>query len=179
MEGVNTGDVLTIAASAKIQGSGTINPGPSGGSRMMSNHQPGSDRGEQCRQWLNIRMENFNSTALTNTGTLRASNGATLAFSGTHTLTNNGGTLQALGSSAINGTSGVLIVQNSGTMDLHGGNMNFSAGATLNGGEMIGTGTFTGPVTVNANAVLQGGNGTTGYYPNGRGTAQFERQLYY
>jgi len=83
----------------------------------------------------------------TNNGLMRAQNGGALTFNGSAgaTVTNNGGTVQALMGSTIFGVQLVLI-QNSGTIDLAGGAMNFPLGVDLNGGQLIGNGTFTGPI---------------------------------
>ena len=113
------------------------------------------------------------SGTFTNSGLMLATNGATLYFSGTGAVTNSGGTLRVSPTSTIKGDGG--IVQTAGTIDLDGGDMNFPLGVDLNGGQLIGNGTFTGPIrnsggivgpghspgkiTVNGN-YTQGANGT-------------------
>jgi len=92
----------------------------------------------------------------TNNGLMRAQNGGTLSFSGSGTFTNNGGTLQALEGTTISGVGGLTFVQTSGTIDLAGGNMNFPSGVDLNGGQLIGNGTFTGPIRNNGGIVGPG-----------------------
>jgi hypothetical protein len=90
----------------------------------------------------------------TNNGLMRASNGGILYFSGTGTITNSGGTLHVLPTSIIKGDGG--IIQTAGTIDLDGGNMNFPLGIDLNGGQLIGNGTFTGPIRNNGGIVGPG-----------------------
>ena len=124
IEGVNTGNVLTIAASAKIQGSGTINPGPAGGSRMANIINQGTIEANNVANGLSIRMENFNNTALTNSGTLRATNGATFTLTGTSTVHNSGGIIEALNGSNVRVDGGITVeggtVTSSGTGAIRG-----------------------------------------------------------
>ena len=47
----------------------------------------------------------------------------------------------------------LALIQNNGTVDLAGGAMNFPLGVDLNGGQLIGEGTFTGPIRNNAGIV--------------------------
>lgn len=157
--GVTNGATFTIAAGATIQGAGTISPGFSGGSNMLKITNNGLIDANITGAGLGIRVDDGNNGPFTNTGTLRASNGGslnlyTLAASGT--VTNNGGTLEALAASAINGSAGVSLIQNSGTIDLQGGAMTFPLGVDLEGGAMIGSGTFTGPIRNNGGSVGPG-----------------------
>jgi hypothetical protein len=94
------------------------------------------------------------SGAFTNNGLMLASNGATLYFSGTGTVTNSGGTLRVSPTSTVKGDGG--IIQTAGTIDLDSGNMNFPLGVDLNGGQLIGNGTFTGPIRNNGGIVGPG-----------------------
>ena len=150
------GDAVTIAPGATIQGAGNISPGFSGGSNMLKITNQGLIHANISGAGLNIRAEDFNTTPFTNSGTLRASNGATLSFSGTSTLTNNGGTLHVLPTSTISAGGGITLLQTAGTIDLDGGSMNFPLGVDLNGGQLIGNGTFTGPVRNNGGIVGPG-----------------------
>jgi hypothetical protein len=93
----------------------------------------------------------------TNQGLMRAMNGGALTFDGSAgaTVTNDGGTVQVLTGSAINGVQ-LALTQNSGTIDLDGGAMYFPLGLDLNGGQLIGNGTFTGPIRNNGGIVGPG-----------------------
>jgi len=152
----NGSEALTIAPGATIQGAGNISPGFSGGSNMLRITNQGLIHANISGAALVIRAEASNNTPFTNTGTLRASNGATLAFSGSSTLTNNGGTLDVLAGSTISAGGGITLLQTAGTIDLNGGDMNFPLGVDLNGGQLIGTGTFTGPIRNNGGIVGPG-----------------------
>ena len=61
-----------------------------------------------------------------------------------------------LPTSTIKGDGG--IIQTAGTIDLDGGNMNFPLGVDLNGGQLIGNGTFTGPIRVNNGGIVGPGH---------------------
>jgi hypothetical protein len=152
----NGSEALTIAPGATIQGAGNISPGFSGGSNMLRITNQGLVHANISGAALVIRAEAFNNTPFTNTGTLRASNGATLFFSGSSTLTNNGGTLDVLTGSTISAGGGITLLQTSGTIDLNGGDMNFPLGVDLNGGQLIGNGTFTGSVRNNGGTLGPG-----------------------
>ena len=152
----NGSEALTIAPTAKIQGAGSISPGFSGGSNMLKIINQGLIEANISAAALVIRAEAFNATPFTNTGILRASNGGTLSFSGSSTLTNNGGTLDVLAGSTISGGGGITLLQTAGTIDLNGGDMNFPLGVDLNGGQLIGSGTFTGPIRNNGGRVGPG-----------------------
>ena len=93
----------------------------------------------------------------TNNGLMRAQNGGALTFNGFAgtTVTNNGGTVQALTGSTIFGLQ-LALTQTAGTIDLNGGSMNFPLGVDLNGGQLIGSGTFTGPIRNNGGVVAPG-----------------------
>ena len=94
------------------------------------------------------------SGTFTNNGLMLASSSTTLYFSGTGTITNSGGTMHVLPNSTIKGDGG--ITQTAGTIDLDGGSMNFPLGVDLNGGQLIGNGTFTGPIRNNGGIVGPG-----------------------
>lgn len=154
--GVNGGEHVTIAPGATIHGAGNISPGFSGGSNMIKITNQGLIDADISGSALTIRTEQFTNTALTNAGTLRASNGATLSFTGTSTLTNNGGTLTASAGSTISDAGGNTLLQTDGAIDLDGGTISFPLGVDLNGGQLIGTGTFNGPIRNNGGIVGPG-----------------------
>jgi hypothetical protein len=147
---------MTIASGATLQGHGSISPGFAGGSDMLRITNQGLVHANVSGATLSIRAEVTPNTPFTNSGTLRASNGGTLAFNGTSTLTNNGGTLHVLAGSTISATGGINLLQTAGTIDLDGGTMTFPAGVDLNGGQLIGNGTFNGPIRNNGGIVAPG-----------------------
>ena len=96
---------------------------------------------------------------LNNTGTLRASGGGRLIFSGNSgvgVVTNNGGIVEALADSTISFDANAALVQTAGTIDLNGGNMDVLHGLDLNGGQLIGSGTLNGPIRNNGGKVGPG-----------------------
>jgi hypothetical protein len=158
LTGANGIAVLTIAASATIQGAGNINPA-SGGSNLLQITNRGLIEAQLPAGALTIRVDTSSGVDFTNdTGTLRASNGGTLIFTGIGSVTNNGGTIQALPNSVVSGGPGISLTQTVifGTIDLAGGDMNFPAGVVLNGGQLIGSGVFTGTITNNGGTVGPG-----------------------
>jgi hypothetical protein len=133
----NTGSNRTLTNSDNlIRGTGQIGYD----SLSMVNSAAGIIQADVAGQSLLLN----GSGTFTNNGLMLASNGATLYFSGTGAITNSGGTLHVLATSLIKGDGG--ITQTAGTIDLDGGNMNFPLGVDLNGGQLIGNGTFTGPI---------------------------------
>ena len=96
---------------------------------------------------------------LNNTGTLRASGGGNLSFSGNSGVgfvTNNGGLVEALPNSTISFDASAAFVQTAGTIDLNGGSINAAHGLDLNGGQLIGSGTFVGAIRNNGGIVGPG-----------------------
>lgn len=148
------GDALTIGPTATVQGAGNISPGFSGGSNMLKITNQGLIHANLPGAALGIRAEESNGTPFTNTGTLRASNGGALSFNGTSTLTNRGN-IQVVSGSTISAGGGITLLQTAGTIDL-GGSINFPLGLDLNGGQLIGTGTFSGPIRNNGGVVSPG-----------------------
>lgn len=142
IQGVGTGDNVTIAAGAVIQGAGQVNPGPAGGSSMAEITNDGLIDANISGAGLSIRAENFNATALTNTGTLRASNGGTLTLFGTSALANSDGIVEALTGSTVRINSGITIeggtVTSSGTGVISGATAG-SGGGTLSNVANTGT----------------------------------------
>ena len=168
---MNTGDVLTIAASAKIQGSGSINPGFSGGSQMAKITNQGVIEANNAANVLHLRIEDFNNTALTNTGTLRATSGATLNLTGTSTVTNSGGTIEALNNSFVRLGSGITVeggvVTTTGSGTIRGAGPGGGGGrlsnVTNNGTLAIGNGEFLSlGGTFTNNGILRLDAGTSG-----------------
>ena len=144
---INTGSNRTLTNSDNLlHGTGQIGYD----SLSVINGAAGIIQADVSGQTLHLN----GSGTFTNNGLMRASNGATLYFSGTGTVTNSGGTLHVLATSTIKGDGG--ITQTAGTIDLDGGNMNFPLGVDLNGGQLIGNGTFTGPIRNNGGIVGPG-----------------------
>jgi hypothetical protein len=151
-----TGDTLVNSAGNTIQGSGQI--GINSGSYAFTLNNAGIINANQSSA-LNV----FPTNTVTNTGTLEATNGATLNLSAT--VTNTGGTIQATGAnslvelngSTINGgtltTASGGTVQNSGTATLNG--VTISNGSTftaVNGSQTYLQGTFTNNGTIAQNS---------------------------
>ena len=96
---------------------------------------------------------------LNNTGTLRASGGGNLSFSGNSGVgfvNNNGGAVEALSGSTLLFDGNAAFVQTAGTINLDGGSMTVQHGLDLNGGQLIGTGTVTGVIRNNGGFVRPG-----------------------
>ncbi len=131
---------------------------------------------------LAITLRESDGARLNNTGTLRASGGGQLYFSGNSGVgfvTNNGGIVEALTDSTISFDANAAFVQTAGTIDLNGGSINALHGLDLNGGELVGSGTFTGPIRNNGGIVSPGhspgGIAVTGNYTQGAdGTLNIE-----
>ncbi|MDQ6655052.1 MAG: hypothetical protein M3Y80_04480, partial [Verrucomicrobiota bacterium] len=153
LEGIGSGDAVTIAPTATIQGAGRISPGASGGSNMLKITNQGLINANISSAALSIRAET--GTEFTNTGMLRASNGGTLRFHGSGSVTNNGGTLDVITGSIMNSDGANPFSQTSGTISLDG-TMMFPQGLDLNGGNLVGNGTFTGPLRNNGGIVAPG-----------------------
>ncbi len=158
IEGESTGNGFTLGTAATLEGSGMISPGPSGGSNMAKVTNQGVIEATHPANRLNIRVEDFNNTALTNSGTLSARDGATLAIYSTNggRVFNAGGKLEALDNSTIRIASGVTVeggvLSSSGTGAIRGGDPN-------NGGGVISNVTNTGVVASDAGELI-GASGT-------------------
>ncbi len=153
--GIGSGDAVTIAPSATVQGAGRISPGATGGDNMLKITNQGLMNANVSGAALVIRAETSNGTDFTNSGTLRASDGGTLLFTGGGSVTNNGGTLDVATGSTMNSDGANAFSQNAGTISLDGA-MVFPQGLDLNGGSLLGNGTFTGPLRNNGGIVGPG-----------------------
>ncbi len=108
---------------------------------------------------LSIVLRESDGARVNNTGTLRASGGGKLSFSGNSGVgfvTNNGGLVEALSNSTILFDGNAAFVQTAGTIDLNGGVINAPRGLDLNGGLLIGNGTFNGPIRNNGGKIDPG-----------------------
>lgn len=147
---------LTFSSNATVQGSGFIGDTYYGEGALRVTNQ-GLIHANEAANSITIQAFASNDTQFTNAGgTLRASNGGTLYFLGVSTIANNGGTMQAAPNSTISGQGGQFLAQSSGTIDLNDGTFDFPSGLDLNGGQLIGSGTFKGPIRNNGGTVAPG-----------------------
>lgn len=99
-----------------------------------------------------------NSNVANNGGTFRASPSGFLSFNGPGAVANNtGGIIEALANSTVKVEAGASFTNNAGgTIKIDGGSMDAALGLDLNGGQLIGNGTFLGPIRNNGGTVAPG-----------------------
>jgi hypothetical protein len=153
--GVGGGDTLSIGPAMTLRGGCQISPGFSGtGILQITNAGL-----IESTSYIRIALHNESNSNMVNTGTLRTVTGATMemhAFSAGSKLTNQGGTIELLEGAKFNAHSALQLIQTSGTISLANAAMTVPFGIDLNGGQLIGSGTITGPVRNNGGSVAPG-----------------------
>ena len=162
---------LLIDGAVTLQGSGKITMGGTGPNQIRYNGSTVTDtlnnaQSIEGKGTIDVKFNNQSSGLvnanisgqtltvardLTNTGTLQASGGGTLALS-TTTITNIGGMIQALSGSSVNLASGATI--NGGTVQNIGGTISIGSGVTLDG-------THSAGITLAGNLSEPSGGSTT------------------
>ncbi|MEP6955479.1 MAG: hypothetical protein ABI883_01535 [Chthoniobacterales bacterium] len=154
--GDNIGRTLTLGPAAKIRGGGTLSTNNSNFTyKAMNVVNHGLI---ESTSGLTHLFDSSGLTAVNAGGTYRASNGSTLNFSGLGAVANNnGGVIEALAGSTVLFNSGATFANHAGgTIKLNGGTIDCSVGVDLNGGRLIGNGTFIGPVRNTGGKVAPG-----------------------
>ena len=153
--GNNHGDTLSIGSGITLRGGCQISPAFSGtGILQITNAGL-----IESTSYIRIALHDAGNANMVNTGTLRAAAGATLelhAFSQGTKLTNNGGLIELLDAAKLTAHSALQLLQTSGTISLNAATMTVPFGIDLNGGQLIGNGTITGPVRNNGGSVAPG-----------------------
>ena len=138
----NSATNLLVGAGGNLSGSGLINQ-LNGGANVTNN---GLINANQNGQTLNVSVDN-----VTNTGTMQATNGATLAVQPNLA---NSGTLRVDSGSTFNANGG--ITQTAGTTHTNG-SLTLAQTFAVQGGTVQGTGTITGDI-VNTGGTLKPGD---------------------
>ena len=151
------GRTMTVAPAAIIRGGGTIGVFNSNFAHKILNVVNQGLIEATTGLTIFVR-DNQGSNVANNAGTLRAAPGSVLEFNGAGTVANNnGGIVEALSNSTIQFINGAAFINNAGgTIGLNGGTINAAAGVDLDGGQLIGNGTFTGPIRNNGGSVAPG-----------------------
>ncbi|HWN93747.1 MAG TPA: hypothetical protein VNT99_01830 [Methylomirabilota bacterium] len=154
------GRTMTVAPGVTIRGDGIIGAFNSNFTYKILNLV---NQGTiEATNGLTIYVSNSQNSNLSNNGgILRAGSGSLLHFEsptgGGMVTNNNGGLLEALSNSTIKFLSGATLINNEGaTIELDGGTIDAAAGVDLNGGQLVGNGTFTGPIRNNGGTVAPG-----------------------
>lgn len=166
----NAGALLSVGSSFTIRGAGVFNPGYLG-SAMAAVDNNGLIEANQANNALRIQMSQNENATLTNDGTLRATNGGTLALYGwsESTFTNNG-TIEALNGSIVRIETGATVsggtITTAGTGRIRGGGgtlhnvTNTGTVALLDGDLLTLSGTFTNNGGVQVSRTGSGGGAT-------------------
>jgi hypothetical protein len=151
----NSGETLKIGQTMTLRGGAQISPGFQGTGILNVVNQGLME----STSYLRVGLSNDVNANMLNTGTFRAAAGATIemhAFSVGCKLTNGGGNVEVLAGSNFNVDPNMQLLQNSGTTNLSGGTMTAPFGLDLNGGKLIGNGTFAGPIRNHGGKVAPG-----------------------
>ena len=151
-----SGKNMTVAPGVTIRGNGSIGTGNANFAWGLGIVNQGLI--EAVNSILIFLDKNQGWNVTNNGGTLRAAPGGTLRFTYPGTVTNNaGGFVEVLSNSTVQLDGGATLINNAGgTIRLENGTLNAADGVDLNGGQLIGSGTITGPIRNNGGIVAPG-----------------------